>query len=111
MRTICLESMHDLHEHSQKHTHTKTHTKHLEGWMAAWSNQSFYKSKTSLRNQEGNNVNLSFEMSAVKVYSLHGSPAEMCSVLITFVSVKPLASRPTAAFQERQPQLHINGIS
>lgn len=70
-----------------------------------------YKSKTSPRNQKGNNVNPSYEMSAVKVYSLHGSPAEMWLFLITFVSVKPVASRPTAAIQERQPLLHKNVIS
>lgn len=53
-------------------------------------------------------MNLSFEMSAVKVHSLHGSPAEMWSFLIAFVSVKPLASGP---IQERQPLLHKKVIS
>lgn len=42
MKTISFEPVHDLHEHSQTQisTHTKTHAKHLEGWMAGWSNQS-----------------------------------------------------------------------
>lgn len=82
----------------------------LNIWKAGWlvGQIKVYKSTTSLRNQEGNNVSQSLEMSAVKVYSLHSSPAEMWSFLITFVSVRPLVSGP---IQERQPLLHKKVIS